>query len=262
MAELQALIFDVDGTLAETEEAHREAFNLTFREFGHPWHWGRPLYKELLKVTGGKERLRHYIERFHPAQAKTLLRGSHVVKLHKRKTEIYTAMARSGKIALRPGVERLLREARADDNMRLAIATTTNIAPLTALFEGTLGAEALDWFDAIAAGDMVSNKKPAPDLFLLALEKLGLPPQNCLALEDSRNGIEAAMAAGLGVVVTKSVYTAEQNFKEALAVLDHLGEAHKPFTPLGGLAQTPGHVDLALLRRWHTAALSADQATG
>ncbi len=255
MAALQALIFDVDGTMAETEEAHREAFNQTFKEMGLPWHWGQPLYKALLEITGGKERIRHYISHYHPTHAKRLLKGNWVKTLHKRKTARYVEMARSGEIALRPGVARLIDEARAK-GIRLAIATTTNIAPLTALFEGTLGREAMGWFEAIAAGDMAQNKKPAPDLYQMALTKLGLPPQACLALEDSRNGILSATAAGLATVITKSTYTQDQTFPEAIAVLDNLGEPHLPFRPLDGFQAEPSHVTIDLLRQWHAAAAS------
>ena len=258
MAQLQALIFDVDGTLAETEEAHREAFNQTFQELGLSWHWGQPLYKKLLDITGGKERIRHYVSHYHTAHAKRLLKGNWVAELHKRKTARYAEMASSGEIALRPGVARLLAEAR-ENGIRLAIATTTNMAPLTALFEGTLGSEAMGWFEAIAAGDMAHNKKPAPDLYELALAKLGVAPAACLALEDSRNGILSSTAAGLATVITKSAYTQDQEFPEAIAVLDNLGEPHIAFKPLDGFAAEPAHVTVDLLRKWHASAYSGDK---
>ena len=247
---LRALIFDVDGTLAETEEAHRDAFNMVFKEWDLPWHWDQALYGELLDVTGGKERLRHYVCKYTPPQAgRFLAADQNVVALHKRKTEIYMDLVRTGRVPLRPGVARLLDEAREAD-VQLAISTTTNIKPLQALFEGTLGIEALDWFDAVAAGDMAENKKPAPDLYDIALEDLGLSPQECLAIEDSRNGLKSAQAAGLPVIITKSVYTSHQHFPEALAVMSDLGEPDAPFTPLGGMATISGVCNLALLNEW------------
>lgn len=255
MSELKALIFDCDGTLAETEEAHREAFNIAFKEQGLSWHWGRPMYSKLLEITGGRERLRYYVEQFHTEKAGYFTAGDFIPKLHARKTEIYGELAASGSIKLRPGVERLLDEAREKD-IRLAIATTTNLKPLTALFEGTLGRDALGWFDAVAAGDMVKAKKPAPDLFLMALKTLELPPENCLALEDSRNGIKSARGAGLVTVVTKSAYTEDQEFPEAAAVISDFGEPHKFFKPLGGAAAEPGYADIDTLREWHAFGLA------
>ncbi len=254
---LAALIFDVDGTLAETEEAHRAAFNQAFAEWGLDWHWDRALYARLLDVTGGKERLRHFRDDW-PSEpgAERLASEEAVVALHRRKTDIYITMISSGAVPLRPGVRRLMEEARAE-GLRLAIATTTNIGPLEALLEGTLGPNALAGFDAIAAGDMVANKKPAPDVYRLALRELGLEAGSCLALEDSRNGLLAARGAGLGCLITVSAYSEGQDFTGALAVISDLGEPDAPFEPLTGLAEAPGVVDVPLLRRWHDAARAA-----
>ncbi len=232
--ELKALIFDVDGTLAETEEAHREAFNLVFAENGLNWRWDRKLYGKLLEITGGKERMRHFVNTYSPQDgARFAADDALIAAMHKRKTQIYTDLVRTGEVPLRPGVERLIREARAA-GVRLAISTTTNLLPLQALFEGTLGLEALDGFDAVAAGDMVAHKKPAPDLYLLALEELDLPAENCLALEDSRNGLVSAQAAGLETLITVNTYTQEQDFSGALGVLSDLGEPDSPMRVLSG----------------------------
>jgi len=254
---LQALIFDVDGTLAETEEAHRAAFNAVFAEQGLDWSWDRRVYSRLLSVAGGKERIRHFLAQFNPADGARFLEDDGLVRaMHRRKTEIYTQMVSGGEVALRPGVERLIREARAK-GVRLAIATTTNPAPLAALFKGTLGEQALDWFEAIAAGDMVKNKKPASDVYRLALDRLGLQGGQCLALEDTRNGVKSALAAGVPTVVTVSAYSDGQDFSGALAVLDNLGEPDAPFRQASGPdAAGSGVFDLALARRWHSGVLA------
>ena len=251
--QLEALIFDCDGTLAETEEAHRAAFNAVFREEGLDWHWSIETYTELLKVTGGKERIRHFLRNYAPSKADHYIEHDDLIPaMHVRKTAIYMDLVKTGEVPLRPGVERLIREARAS-GMRLAIATTTNIEPLTALFEGTLGVEALSWFEAIAAGDMVSNKKPAGDVYELALKGLNLQGPQCLAFEDTTNGILSARAAHIPVLITVSEYSAGQDFSGALGVIDHLGEPATPFKVLSGVEGQATHVDLALAKKWHAA---------
>jgi len=248
---LEALIFDCDGTLAETEEAHREAFNKVFVENGLDWHWSVQTYGELLKITGGKERIRHFLARQSPTKAERYIENDDLVlEMHLRKTAIYMDLVSTGEVPLRPGIERLIGEARAS-GIRLAIATTTNIEPLTALFEGTLGKEALTWFDAVAAGDMVKNKKPAADVYELALAGLKLEGPQCLAFEDTTNGILSARAANIPVLVTVSEYSAGQDFSEALIVLDNLGEQGAPFKLVSGETASQEFVDLALVKQWY-----------
>lgn len=228
---LKALIFDVDGTLAETEEAHREAFNRVFAERGLGWSWDQPLYKRLLDVTGGKERIAYYLADFDPpragvpadAQSDGQALKAWIAGLHAEKTAIYNAIIAEGGVPLRPGVEPLLRAAKAA-GVRLAIATTTSLPNVESLLAATLGEGWESVFETIAAGDQVKAKKPAPDVFNLALERLGLPASACLALEDSVNGLKSARAAGLGVVVTTSVYTLDQTFPEARIVAAHFCE--------------------------------------
>ena len=222
--ELKALIFDVDGTLADTErDGHRVAFNLAFADAGLDWHWDVETYGRLLNVTGGKERIRYFLDEFisgfrMPEDLDGFIRG-----LHAAKTSHYLALLRGGAVPLRRGVERLLRSARAQ-GLRLAIATTTTPANVTTLLKATLGEESIAWFEVIAAGDIVPRKKPAPDIYDYALRQLGLTADQCLAFEDSEHGLAAAVGAGLKTVITVNDYTSGQDFSAAALVLDQFGE--------------------------------------
>lgn len=260
MNQLQALLFDVDGTLADTErDGHRVAFNAAFAAAGLDWEWSVALYGELLAVTGGKERIRHYLATRRPDFEAPGDLDSLIAELHGAKTKFYTGLLAQGNIPLRPGVERLLHAARAA-GLRLAIATTTTPANVTALLTHTLGAESLDWFEVIAAGDVVPAKKPAPDIFQYALQAMDLPAAACLAFEDSRNGLEAARDAGLATVVTVNGYTAQHDFREAAVVLDHLGEPDLPCQVLAGDVEPVRCVDIDWLRRLHARLRVADEA--
>ncbi len=249
---LKALLFDVDGTLADTErDGHRPAFNAAFREFGLDWDWDVPLYGELLAVTGGKERMKYYVERFRPDYTRPADFDEMVAELHKAKTRHYTELLAQGGIPLRPGVERLLREAR-EAGLILGVATTTTPENVTALLRHSLAADGADWFAVIAAGDIVPAKKPAPDIYVWALQQLGMSPEDCLAFEDSENGILSSRGAGLKTVVTINDYTRDHDFTGALAVLSDLGETGAPYQRLDTVAQGErGVVDVARLREWH-----------
>jgi len=246
MNKLKALIFDVDGTLAETErDAHRVAFNETFAEYQLDWVWSVDLYGELLAVTGGKERMKFYLERYRPDVPRVDV--AFIAELHQHKTAHYNEMLRSHPIPLRPGVRRLVEEARSE-GIRLAIATTTSLDNVTTLLEHSLAPDAVGWFDVIAAGEMVSLKKPAPDIYDYALKNLGLPASECIAIEDSFNGICSAKAANVPTLITVSDYTRKEDFTGALLVLNHLGEPDQAFTVLAGNAGEASYVDVAMLR--------------
>jgi HAD superfamily hydrolase (TIGR01509 family) len=250
---LQALIFDVDGTLADTESAHRAAFNAAFAQAGLDWLWSEALYTRLLQVAGGKERIAHYWNMVDPAQARGMDAASMVARIHAIKTGMYEELISGGKLALRPGVERLIREA-GSAGMPMAIATTTTPANVDALLRAPFGADWRSLFAVICDGASPVPKKPAPDIYVAALRGLGLPAYSCIAFEDSENGLRAATAAGIPTIVTPTAYTALHSLGDALLVLPHLGDPEQPIAQ-----RIPGArrrwVDLAALARWHEGTL-------
>jgi HAD superfamily hydrolase (TIGR01509 family) len=218
---LEGLIFDLDGTLADTEETHRQAFNAAFIELALWWDWSPPLYAQLLAISGGKERLRHYIGTLRVSAAERERLLAIVPALHETKTRIYTELLVRGQRPFRPGVLPLLRAAKAA-GLKLAIASTTTSANVDALLQANLGAARDLAFDVVACGDQVPVKKPAPDIYRLALASLRLPSESCIAFEDSLNGLRAAKAAGLATVVTPSRWTAQEDFTGADLLLPSL----------------------------------------
>jgi HAD superfamily hydrolase (TIGR01509 family) len=252
MSELRGLIFDVDGTLADNEQdGHRVAFNLAFADAGLDWFWGEELYDRLLEVFGGKERIRYFIEDFLPDSEAPADLDDFIRRLHARKTERYVELMRSGAIPLRPGVGRLIREAH-QAGLQLAIASTTTLENATALLAQTLGERSIRWFDVLACGDIVPNKKPAPDIYNHAIEQLGLAAAECLVVEDTELGLASARAAGLKTLITVNRSTESQDFTGAAIVLDCLGEPDAPFTVLAGDAGGAEWVDVAFLEWIHS----------
>ena len=252
---LKAIIFDVDGTLADTErQGHRVAFNRAFADMGLDWYWDEALYLALLAVPGGKERLCHYIETCHPKMPPRPdpadeSRDAFIKRLHRRKTSHYLSLLDEASIPLRPGISRLLMEARRN-NMRVAIASTSDPVNIKALLQ--VGPVGCSPFEVIAGGDIVPHKKPAPDVYQYVLREMRLEAHECLAIEDSAAGLQAARAAGIPTLITCTDYTSNQDFSGALLVINHLGE---PDTPTTCLTTPPWPdfrlVDLAALKRLH-----------
>lgn len=215
---LRALIFDVDGTLAETEEAHRQSFNAAFAAAGHGWHWDVDTYRALLRVTGGQQRIRHFLDTI-GAEA-TL---DEIAALHASKNRRYAERVAGGGVARRPGVARLIADARAS-GLRLAIATTTSRSNLEALLVHLFAPDAVGWFAAIVAGEDVAAKKPDPEVYVRTLAQLGVTAGEAVAIEDSRNGLLAAAACGIATIVTPSFYSRGEDVSGAALVCRDLDE--------------------------------------
>jgi len=250
--ELRALIFDVDGTLADTEEFHRRAFNATFAAAGLNWWWNRSTYRELLRVAGGRQRMRAFAEREDPETTQRADFEELLTALHAAKTRRYDASLREEPLPLRPGIARLFDEA-AEAHISLAIATTTTAANLDALLEPTFGRHWQERFAAIVSGSEITRLKPEPDVYLETLRQLGLDADACLAFEDSANGIRSAEAAGLAVIATPTWYSLADELPPAFATLPNFGDPERPLLP-----GTPGapYIDLARLREWHRLAIA------
>ena len=224
---LRALIFDVDGTLADTEELHRQAFNAAFMEMSLGWDWGREQYKKLLEVSGGKERIEHYIETLPLEPMKRNALRESIPMIHRTKTRIYKELVESGGLPFRPGIKRLLTDAK-KAGLKLGLATTTTLDNVHALLDSALGTRGADWFDAVGAGDVVEQKKPAPDIYNLVLSTLRVPRHECVAFEDSVNGLRAAKSAGLVTIVTPTQWNSGHDFTGADLVVTSLGEDTLP----------------------------------
>ncbi len=245
---LKALIFDVDGTLAETErDGHRVAFNLAFKNADLDWQWDVDFYGELLEIAGGKERLKYFINQFKPNFNPPLSLDEFILNLHLNKSKYYRQLLTDNAIPLRTGVKRLITEAH-QGGVKLAIASTAAVENVKALLDNAFSQEMASWFEVIAAGDMVENKKPAPDVYLLALEKLKLKPSECLAIEDTEQGLIAANQAGLKTVITINEYTKSQDFQKAVLVINNLGEPETHFTTIQGDSYQKKYFNLDLAR--------------
>ena len=218
---IKAIIFDVDGTMADTEDAHRQSFNKAFAENKLDWNWDVALYDKLLKVTGGKERIKYFVSDFLKGYSKPDNFDDFVKHLHAVKTTHYTAMMRTGGVPLRPGIRQLINDARKAD-ITLAIATTTSPENVGALLEVGLGKDWESYFASVGCGDIVPLKKPAPDIYNWVLNEIKLPASDCIALEDSNNGLRSSLAAGIKTYITTNHYTRSQDFTGAAAVLEDL----------------------------------------
>ena len=254
---LKALLFDVDGTLADTEpHGHLPAWNRAFRELGLNWKWSRALYRKLLLQPGGRERVEYYIDAHNPdlgahQDEVAANRGDWVRELHRVKSRHFRRRLKSGRVPLRPGVRRLMLEA-AEADMKLAIVTNASRASLRPFLKHALSPELREHIDVVVSSEDVTHKKPAPDLYSQACAALDIRPDEAIAIEDSAVGMRSARAAGVPVVVTVNADTRHQDFSQSLLVVDHLGEADHPCRCLGGERRDDcpePYVDLALLRR-------------
>jgi HAD superfamily hydrolase (TIGR01509 family) len=248
-----ALIFDVDGTLADTEELHRQAFNEAFFSCGVGWRWGPALYSDLLHITGGKERMANYISqlRIPAAERARLLRL--IPRMHAAKTHLYRELVALGHLRPRAGVLRLMREAR-QAGLKLAIASTTAPENVELLLLASFGEDAPGWFGAIATGDVVAHKKPAPDIYNLALGMLGIGPDRAIAFEDSAVGVHAAKAAGLFTVATPTVWTLGQDFGRADLILTSLADPDTPLYAIDEVRLGAKYLGVEQLARLHSVA--------
>ena len=251
MNQLKAVIFDVDGTLAETElHGHRVAFNLAFREHKLGWHWDKNLYGKLLAVTGGEERIKYFLSNFYSDFKSDYSISNFIHKLHTSKTKYYVKLLGHKAIYLRPGIFRLLNEIRAID-MRMAIATTTALHNVEALIKSALGEHTMRWFDYIAAGDSVSKKKPSPDIFMNCLDELKLDSDSCITVEDSSNGVKSSVSAGIKTIVTVNEYTRYEDFDGAVSVFNHLGEKNKRCKLIEGKKINNPYINVSVLKYLH-----------
>ncbi len=232
---LQALIFDVDGTLADTESVHLEAFNHAFLQEGLDWHWDLPLYTQLLEVSGGKERILHHWRMVEPDMTEVGAGAltDTINRLHEIKTAYYEHAVNNGAVVLRPGVLALMDDARRH-GLQLAIATTTSPVNIAALLRSAIGPDWRTHFLAIGDASNAPIKKPHPQVYLKVLADMGLQARQCVAFEDSANGLRAALAAGLDTVVTPNGFTAHHDFKGALRIVPDLSQ-----------------VNVARLKEWH-----------
>ena len=246
MSALKALLFDVDGTLVDTEELHRQAFNQAFLEFGLGWNWNNDLYGELLAVSGGVERIAHYIDWLKvPAAEKTRLRRI-IPSIHREKTRIHGELVASNTSLLRPGVARLFDEARGA-GLRIGLAATSALDNVHTLIDAALTPAQRESVGAIVCVAQVGRKKPAPDIYESLLTQLRVPSEASVAFEDSTNGVMAAKAARLFTVATPSRWTRDRGFTDADLVLESLGDPGRPLSgrdsarlggaPYVGLAQ-------------------------
>jgi len=223
---MKAVLFDCDGVLVDTErDGHRVAFNKAFADSGLAIEWDEHTYGRLLQVAGGKERMRHFFDESGWPEGVSD-RDAFIKDLHRRKTDAFMAMIEGGRLPLRPGVARLVDEV-IREGLHLGVCSTSNERAVTLIVELLLGGERKQRFDLILAGDVVGRKKPDPEIYNLAKDRLGLPGERCVVIEDSRNGLLAAKAAGMRCVVTTNGYTADEDFSSADGVFPGLDDQER-----------------------------------
>lgn len=233
---MKALIFDCDGVLVDTErDGHRAAFNQAFEAFGIDAEWSVDVYAELLLTAGGKERMRRYFDTRGWPDLGGRDADDVIADLHRKKTELFMEIIRGGQLPLRPGVERIVDEA-ITGGVRLGVCTTSNAKAIDGVLD-LLGPERKAAFEFVLAGDVVSRKKPDPEIYEAAKQELKLPESECIVIEDSRNGLLAATGAGLPCLITTSTYTQNEDFSEADGVVPELGDPPNVRITLADLAE-------------------------
>ena len=248
MVRLDAIIFDVDGTLANTEEIHRRSFNEAFMEFGLKYEWSAAEYTNLLSISGGKERIFAWLKSRDLGSGGDIDLRDLALRIHQRKSEIYREHLHHGRMSPRTGVVRLIHEAR-KRGVRLGIATSSSLSNVETLLNCIQDKDARSWFDAIVTSDIITDKKPSPSVYQFTLARLGLSPRNCIAIEDTTNGNRAALACGITTVITIHEFTIDNDFTGANLVVDQLGDPDRPFRIIAGDAHGKNIVDVDLLQR-------------
>lgn len=250
---LKALLFDVDGTLADTEpHGHLPAYNEAFAEAGLDWQWDTELYRELLLLPGGRERIQHYLDQFKPElgeHREDVERDARAwaERIHKIKSRYFRRLVKAGKVPLRSGVRRLMREAK-QQGILIAIVTNASKRSLEPFLLHTLGERLRQQVDFVISGEQVKNKKPAPDLYQMGLLKLGVDASECIAIEDSAMGLTAARRAGIATLITINEDTRGHDFGGAALVVDQLGEPDEPYIILAGHSYDQGWVTVQMLQ--------------
>lgn len=249
--DLSAVLFDADGTIAETEDFHRISFNEAFKEFGLDWYWDEAIYKELINAGGGKERITHHINRAYPEMLEYKNLNKYITSILQTKNDIFSDYMKESKIKPRPGILRLLRELK-EKKIRTGLVSSASKNNLNDLFINGLNVNPEDLFDIIAHGETTANKKPSPEIYEWTLENLKLPSSACMAIEDSPRGLESASKANIKVLITPSKLMVDENFDGALTVLSDLGDYNKPFTIISGKSFGYKKVDYEFLNKLHS----------
>jgi HAD superfamily hydrolase (TIGR01509 family) len=222
MGKIKAVFFDQDGVIIDTEkDGHRVSFNMTFKEFGFTDEWSVDYYHDLLQIAGGKERMKHHLQTrgfskpVPPQEVDELIKA-----MHKRKTALFVDLIETGKLPLRPGIHRFMKEAM-EAGLKVGVCTTSNEQAAKAITEKILSDVK---FDIVLAGDVVRNKKPDPEIYNLALSRTGLKPDEVMVVEDSKNGVIAAKAAHTNVIVTTNSYTEKEDVGSGDIIVTCLGD--------------------------------------